>query len=33
MEAILDAIMEEEGENDQIEDDGDYIQNAEAFEK
>ena len=33
MEAILDAYMEEEGENDEIEDDGDYIQNCEASEE
>ena len=30
MEADLDAYIEEKGENDEIEDDGDYIQNCEA---
>ena len=32
-EAILDAYMEEEGENDEIEDDGDYIQNCDTSEE
>ena len=33
MESILDAYMEEERENDEIEDDGDYIQNCDASEE
>ncbi|XP_057529842.1 uncharacterized protein LOC130808383 [Amaranthus tricolor] len=33
MEAILDAYMEEEGENDEIEDNGDYIRNCGASEE
>ncbi|CAO2820913.1 unnamed protein product [Amaranthus hypochondriacus] len=33
MEALLDAYMEEEGENDEIEDDGNYIQNCEASDE